>query len=220
MAIGYRTLCCFYLCLLPVTAAEKMQYFADQQVFVITFSRAGEDNKSFKVTDIDSTFAGFAGADYDLQVQRQQATQQALCLSANSTAAPCGESATDQCSDGRQCAAQDAISESTDRTTGKREIDGSTYYDVSIESPVRKTHRVATHGPRSFSCIGQPGTSTSCVSLPAGNELPFHNHSAERQGVCLLRKESDKALEHRFKDDEGHSGQLPHDTQELRTIWP
>ena len=32
---------------------------------------------------------------------------------------------------------QDAISESTDRTTGKREIDGSTYYDVSIESPVR-----------------------------------------------------------------------------------
>ena len=41
---------------------------ADQQVFVITFSRAGEDNKSFKVTDIENTFAGFAGADYDLQV--------------------------------------------------------------------------------------------------------------------------------------------------------
>ncbi len=37
-------------------------------MFVITFSRAGEDNKSFKVTDIEQTFAGFAGADYDLQV--------------------------------------------------------------------------------------------------------------------------------------------------------
>lgn len=35
---------------------------------MITFSRAGEDNKSFKVTDIENTFAGFAGADYDLQV--------------------------------------------------------------------------------------------------------------------------------------------------------
>lgn len=38
-----------------------------QQVFVITFGRAGEDNKSFKLTDIDSTIAGFAGADYDMQ---------------------------------------------------------------------------------------------------------------------------------------------------------
>ena len=37
---------------------------------MITFSRAGEDNKSFKVTDIENTFAGFAGADYDLQVGR------------------------------------------------------------------------------------------------------------------------------------------------------
>jgi len=37
---------------------------------VITFSRAGEDNKSFKVTDIEQTFAGFAGADYDLQVRK------------------------------------------------------------------------------------------------------------------------------------------------------
>lgn len=29
---------------------------------------AGEDNKSFRLTDIDSTIAGFAGADYDMQV--------------------------------------------------------------------------------------------------------------------------------------------------------
>ncbi|KAI8467624.1 MAG: thylakoid lumen protein [Monoraphidium minutum] len=39
----------------------------EQRAFVITLGRAGEDNKSFKLTDIDSTFAGFAGADYYLQ---------------------------------------------------------------------------------------------------------------------------------------------------------
>lgn len=37
-----------------------------QQITVITFGRAGEDNKSFKLTNIDSTIAGFAGADYDM----------------------------------------------------------------------------------------------------------------------------------------------------------
>ena len=47
---------------------------------MITFSRAGEDNKSFKVTDIESTFAGFAGADYDLQV-RTKANAGGLLLS-------------------------------------------------------------------------------------------------------------------------------------------
>lgn len=39
----------------------------DQRAFVITLGRAGEDNKSFRLTDLDSTFAGFAGADYNLQ---------------------------------------------------------------------------------------------------------------------------------------------------------
>lgn len=38
-----------------------------EQVFVITLSRLGED-ANFALRDIDSTFAGFAGADYDLQV--------------------------------------------------------------------------------------------------------------------------------------------------------
>ena len=40
-----------------------------QRAFVITLGRAGEDNKSFKITDFDQTFAGFAAADYDLQVR-------------------------------------------------------------------------------------------------------------------------------------------------------
>lgn len=39
----------------------------DQRAFVITLTRAGEDNASFKLADIDSTLSGFAGADYDLQ---------------------------------------------------------------------------------------------------------------------------------------------------------
>ncbi|KIZ00295.1 Thylakoid lumenal protein [Monoraphidium neglectum] len=41
----------------------------DQRAFVITLGRAGEDNKSFRLTDLDSTFAGFAGADYYLQAR-------------------------------------------------------------------------------------------------------------------------------------------------------
>jgi hypothetical protein len=41
---------------------------ADQRAFVVTLGRAGEDNKTFRLTDTDSTFAGFAGADYNLQV--------------------------------------------------------------------------------------------------------------------------------------------------------
>lgn len=37
-----------------------------QQAFVITLGRAGEDNRSFRLTNIDSTLEGFAGADYDM----------------------------------------------------------------------------------------------------------------------------------------------------------
>lgn len=43
-------------------------YCADVRAFVICLGRAGEDNKSFVLRDTDSTFAGFAGADYNLQV--------------------------------------------------------------------------------------------------------------------------------------------------------
>ncbi|EFN59699.1 hypothetical protein CHLNCDRAFT_49502 [Chlorella variabilis] len=37
-----------------------------QQVFVITLGRAGEDNRSFRITNVDATLEGFAGADYDM----------------------------------------------------------------------------------------------------------------------------------------------------------
>ena len=38
-----------------------------QGAYVITFGRAGEDNRSFKLGDVEKTLEGFAGADYDLQ---------------------------------------------------------------------------------------------------------------------------------------------------------
>ena len=41
---------------------------AAEGAFVVTFGRAGEDNKKFKLGDADVTLQGFAGADYDLQV--------------------------------------------------------------------------------------------------------------------------------------------------------
>ncbi|KAK9815058.1 hypothetical protein WJX73_006135 [Symbiochloris irregularis] len=43
--------------------------------FVITFGRAGEDNKKFKLGDADLTLQGFAGADYDLQDALTTATK-------------------------------------------------------------------------------------------------------------------------------------------------
>ncbi|KAG2444061.1 hypothetical protein HYH02_009004 [Chlamydomonas schloesseri] len=46
----------------------------DQRAFVVTLARAGEDNKSFRLTDLDSTLSGFAGADYDLQDALSSAT--------------------------------------------------------------------------------------------------------------------------------------------------
>lgn len=45
------------------------------QVFVIALGRAGEDQKSFKINDVESTFQGFAGADYRIQVCRYYASQ-------------------------------------------------------------------------------------------------------------------------------------------------
>ena len=45
----------------------------DLSAFVITLGRAGEDNKSFQIRDTESTFAGFAGADYRLQDAIQSA---------------------------------------------------------------------------------------------------------------------------------------------------
>jgi len=42
--------------------------------FVIVLGRAGEDDKSYKVTDVEGTFQGFAGADYDIQDAVMSAT--------------------------------------------------------------------------------------------------------------------------------------------------
>ena len=49
-------------------------YCADLRAFVITLGRAGEDGKTFILRDTESTFAGFAGADYNLQDALTSAT--------------------------------------------------------------------------------------------------------------------------------------------------
>ena len=41
---------------------------AVETAFTVTFGRAGEDNKKFKLGNVESTLQGFAGADYQLQV--------------------------------------------------------------------------------------------------------------------------------------------------------
>lgn len=69
-----------------------------QRAFVITLGRAGEDNKSFRLADLDQTFQGFASADYDLQ---------------------------------------DALAAADNVTQSQREVDGLTFYDYDIDSPVR-----------------------------------------------------------------------------------
>ncbi|CAD7702996.1 unnamed protein product [Ostreobium quekettii] len=43
-------------------------------MFVIALGRAGEDDKSFKLTDVETTFQGFVGADYELQDAVQSAS--------------------------------------------------------------------------------------------------------------------------------------------------
>jgi len=39
----------------------------NMSAFAIVLGRAGEDNKSYLITDVEGTFQGFAGADYDIQ---------------------------------------------------------------------------------------------------------------------------------------------------------
>ncbi len=51
----------------------------------------------------------------------------------------------------------------------------------------------------------------------AGNELPVHDHSAERQSVRVLRKEPDEAVECGREDDEGHTEQFSDHSQVLRS---
>ena len=58
--------------LIPPTPPTKknslsQKHHTVQQAYVITFGRAGEDNKKFKLGDVERTLEGFAGADYNLQ---------------------------------------------------------------------------------------------------------------------------------------------------------
>lgn len=46
----------------------SFRYFAVETAFTVTFGRSGEDNKKFKLGNVEQTLQGFAGADYQLQV--------------------------------------------------------------------------------------------------------------------------------------------------------
>ena len=58
---------------------------AAEQAFVVTFGRAGEDDKKFKLGDADLTLQGFAGADYDLQVWRSWRASSIVWVAQDST---------------------------------------------------------------------------------------------------------------------------------------
>ena len=100
---------------------------------IIKFSRTiGKANiLDCRLANVETTFQGFAGADYDLQVpddiftkavarwHRLSALQHDLYM--------------DRCG---HPILQDALTESTDTKQSQREIDGQTYFDYEIFSPV------------------------------------------------------------------------------------
>jgi hypothetical protein len=121
----------------------------DTRAFVITLGRAGEDNKSFRITDTDATFSGFAGADYNLQ---------------------------------------DALSNANSIDKKEVEVDGNTFYQFDIDSPVRRAGAwpdVGRSAERQQCCsrgVVQPlerHTLCCCCPTTLGHHHPFiRRHTA------------------------------------------
>lgn len=116
-------------------------------------------------------------------------------------------------------APQDAITESTDTRQGQREIDGQTYFDYEIYSPVSPScflgtprsglpqdhgrYSAGVHATARIRCnavpccifllgdgcashIGVLISQTAHDSVPwAGQQLPGHDHSADREGETV-----------------------------------
>ena len=94
---------------------------AVETAFTVTFGRAGEDNKRFKLGDVDTTLQGFAGADYDLQAPSsllKPAFDALLLLQDNMNNL------------------QDCLTGATFKRSGKRDKDGQEFYDYEISSSV------------------------------------------------------------------------------------
>ena len=107
------------------------------RAFVITLGRAGEDGKTFILRDTESTFAGFAGADYNLQVGHflgAAADNSCLCM----VHGACHHS-----SESQSIVPQDALSSATNIDRTKRTVDGVDFYDYDIDSPVSSAHGLA-----------------------------------------------------------------------------
>ena len=182
---------------------------------MITFSRAGEDNKSFRVTDIDSTFAGFAGADYDLQARLSHCHSDGQQQMMNCRRMPLEASTMQRIT---RCAHVINRTPSQSQQTGPQA-------NVRLTVPRIMTWplspRCAAHAGQRWSQLlmwrRQQAHPHGGIWLRcAGNELPVHDHGAERQSVCLLRKEPYEAVEHGREDDEEYTEQFSHDSQVLR----
>ena len=100
----------------------------------MTFGRAGEDNKKFKLGDIEQTLQGGltcpSGNIHGAVCKR--------CLSnlVNNLHQPTPCSAADAGFAGADYDLQDALTESTDKKTATREVDGQTFYDYELSGPV------------------------------------------------------------------------------------
>ena len=95
---------------------------AVETAFTVTFGRAGEDNKRFKLGDVDTTLQGFAGADYDLQAPPLLLKPAFLALLLLQ------DIMTDYL--------QDCLTGATFKRSGKRDKDGQEFYDYEISSSV------------------------------------------------------------------------------------
>ena len=124
-----------------------------QQAFVVTFGRAGEDNKKFKLGDADLTLQGFAGADYDLQVPGyylghevwSSCSPRAYALLAMSSSRMAHMADKPACCKAHQRSVllQNALTTATEKKNYVREVDGQAFYTyevVGTVSPILLQH--------------------------------------------------------------------------------
>ena len=132
--------------LVPVLL-KTVPWRAVETAFTVTFGRAGEDKKSFKLGSVEQTLAGFAGADYQLQAHNPSSPLPphfftAYCppgISILVSARSVGLLLTwlpHDCVAPNLKPAQDAIVDASFQKSDKRMKDGQEYYDYEVFSPV------------------------------------------------------------------------------------
>ena len=116
---------------------QKAFMHAGQAAYLVTFGRSGEDNKSFKLGDVDQTLAGSSRAFLGLLPSKRQCWlgQIASCALRYVGFA------------GADYDLQDALVESTDKKTTTRDADGQQFYDYELIGPVRHPMSLYWHAP-------------------------------------------------------------------------